>query len=81
MFWIGIGSEIYKPNNPKSPISTAGCNWNLTTTTSMTTAMTSLSSSTIQTTFTDQIFNNESAIIERFVLFVGCNFFQKAVPS
>ncbi|KAJ8318085.1 hypothetical protein KUTeg_003176 [Tegillarca granosa] len=62
MFWIGIGSEIYKPNNPKSPISTAGCNWNLTTTTAMTTSMTSLS--TMQTTFTDQFYNNGTDIIE-----------------
>jgi hypothetical protein len=32
MFWIGVGAQIYKPNNPKAPINITGCNWNLTST-------------------------------------------------
>lgn len=30
MFWIGVGAQIHKPYNPKAPVFTTDCNWNLT---------------------------------------------------
>ncbi|XP_022318074.2 sodium-coupled monocarboxylate transporter 1-like [Crassostrea virginica] len=39
MFWIGVGAQIYPPNNPKAITNISGCNWNITTTMAPPTAL------------------------------------------
>ncbi|XP_071107715.1 sodium-coupled monocarboxylate transporter 1-like [Haliotis cracherodii] len=51
LFWIGIGAQVHKPPQPKPPINTTGCNWNLTTTMAPVTVSGVMSSiSTVATT-------------------------------
>ena len=56
MFWIGVGAYITKPYIPRAIISTAGCNWNLTTTVSPNTTLASVTS-TIATTVSSMATN------------------------
>lgn len=63
MFWIGVGAYVTEVSKtiPKAPVSTAGCNWNLTTTAAVPTLLANITG--MFNTTTREMFSTTSDMV------------------